>query len=364
MWMAKCGCPDGVNLARTFPDCVIPDDPRRPGEVYLRCPKCKYEIKNPQNGRYESHNPGADYNSYHVSQLVSQFITPKEIWDFWKRTTNRAEFYNAKLGLPYVDAENMGITMDQLKAAVNQDLSWAEANKPETKCAMGVDQGAGYLYVTVSDMKEGKKRVRHLEIIEQHNPDYRDADGAIVSPFNRLAELMKEYNVGLAVVDYMPNTNDALQFARQFPGRVFLAHYSRDAKEVVQWNDRKRYKETIRKAGPFLKFKHTAQIGRFASLDYMFGELKSGAYVIPDPERLRQMAYDEKTNQLVPMAPANRLFDHLTRLVKNWQETNEETGDGKWRWVYAGGDPHFAHALNYSNVALERLKRQTIFTFA
>ena len=363
MWMAKCGCPDGCNLSRTFPDCIIPDDPRRPGEVYLRCPKCKYEIKNPQNGGYAAHNPGADYNSYHVSQLVSRFITTKEIWDFWKRTTNKAEFYNAKLGLPFVDAENVGVTMDQLKACVT-DLSWAEANKPQTKCAMGVDQGAGYLYVTVSDMKDGKKRVRHLEIIEQHNPDYRGPDGTVVSPFNRLAEIMREYNVGLAVVDAMPSINDALQFARQFPGRVFLAYYARDAKEVVQWNDRKKHKETIRKAGPLLKFKWTCQVGRFPSLDFMFGELKSGEYIWPDPDRLRQMAYDEKTNQLAPMAPTRRCWDHMTRLIKNWQETNEETGDGRWRWVYAGGDPHYAHSFNYCNVALERLKRQTIFTFA
>ena len=364
VWMAKCGCPDGCNMARTFPDCIVADDSRRPGEVYLRCPKCRYEIKNPQNGNYASYNPGADYNSYHVSQLVSQFITTKEIWDFWKRTTNKAEFYNAKLGLPYVDAENMGVTMPQLKALINEDLPWAEPRKHENKCAMGIDQGAGYCYVVIADMKDGKKRIRHTEVIEQHNPDYRGHEGAIVSPFNRLAELMTEYNVSLAVVDAMPSINDALQFARQFPGRVYLAYYSRDAKEVVQWNDRKKFKETVRKAGPLLKFKHTAVIGRFPSLDYMFGELKSGNYVIPDPERLRQMAFDEKTNLLTPIAPTARMFDHLTRLVKQWTETNEETGDGKWRWVYAGGDPHFAHSLNYCNVALERMKRQTIFIFA
>jgi len=363
MWMAKCGCPDGVNLPRTFPDCVVTDDSKRPGEAYLRCPKCHYEIKNPQNGRYIPQNPGANYNSYHVSQLTSRFITTNEIWDFWKRTTNKQEFYNSKLGLPYVDAENMGVTMDILKSIVKEDLPWAEPNKPETKTAMGIDQGAGYIMVTIADHKDNQKRIRHVEIVDQHNPDYRGPDGEILSPFNRAAELMKEYNVGLCVVDAMPSVNDALQFARQFPGRVFLAYYA-DGKEMVQWNDRSKYKETVRKAGPLLKFKHTATISRFASLDYMFGELKSGSFIVPDPHRLRQMAHDEKTNQLVPTAPCERLFDHLCRLIKNWKETNEETGDGKWRWVYAGGDPHLAHSLNYCNIALERLRRNTIFTFA
>ena len=364
MWHAKCGCPDGVNLPRVFPDCIIPDDPRRPGEVYLRCPKCKYEIKDPQNGRYVSHNPGADYNSYHASQLISKFITVKEIWQFWQRTTNKAEFYNAKLGLPYVDAENMGVTMEILKSCIREDLPWAEAKKVKNRTAMGVDQGAGYLMVTIIDLEDNKKRLRHVEIIEQHNSIYKTAEGEIQSPFVRLAELMHEYNVGLAVVDAMPNVNDALKFSRQFPGRAFVAYYSKDSKEVVQWNDRKKTKETLRKAGPLLKHKHTAVLGRFSSLDYMFGELKEGEYIFPDPDRLTQMAFDEKTNQVAPEAPARRLFSHLTRLIKRFHETNEETGDGRWEWIYTGGDPHLAHSLNYANIAAERLKKRAIYTFA
>lgn len=364
MWMAKCGCPDGCNLPRSFPDCVVADDPRRPGDVYLRCPTCKYEIKDAQNGRYVPHNPGAVYNSYHVSQLASKFISTAEIWDFWKRTTNKQEFFNSKLGLPYVDSENMGVTMPQLRALINPDLRWAEPGKPETRTAMGVDQGTGYLMVTIADIKDGKKRLRHVEIIEQHNPDYKDSDGDTKSPFIRLGQLMDEYNVGLCLLDFMPNANDALQFAKDFPGRVFLAFYSKEAKEVVQWNDKRNYKETVRKAGPLLKYKNTASVNRFSSLDYMFGELKTGAYMIPEPHALLQRAFDEKTGQLVPTEACSRLFEHLVRLIKNFHVTNEETGDGRWRWVYTGGDPHLAHSLNYCNIALERLRRQTIFTFA
>lgn len=342
---------------------MVADDPRRPGEVYLICPKCRYEIKDTQNGRYVPHNEGADYNSYHVSQLSSKFITPKEIWEFWKRTTNKAEFWNAKLGLPYIDSENVGVTLSQLKSCIKPDLSWAEPNKVKNPCAMGVDQGAGYLMVTIADLHEGQKRLRHVEIIEQYNPRYKQED-QVVNPFNRLAEIMREYNVQLAVVDAMPNTNDSTQFCRQFPGRAFIAYYSKDSREVVQWNDRNKYKPTVVKAGPLLKFKHTAILGRFPSLDFMFGELKGGKYIIPDPDRLKQMAFDEKTNVLTPEAPTSRLFSHLTRLVKRFHETNEETGDGRWDWIYTGSDPHLAHSLNYCNVALERLKKRTLYTFA
>lgn len=363
IWLAKCHCSDGVDLARTFPECVVADDPRR-SEPYLRCPKCKWEIKDPQNGRYVAHNPGADYHSYHVSQLTSKFITLKEIWRFWKRTTNISEFYNAKLGLPYVDEESRGVTMAQLEAAVDPHLEWARPNKRENHTSMGVDQGGGYLMAVIADTKDSKKRLRHVEIIEQHNPDYKDANGKLQSPFVRLGQLMDEYGVRVCVIDAMPNVNDALQFAQRYPGRVFLAYYQKDAKELVQWGDRKKYKETVRKAGPLLKFKYLCVLSRFSSLDFSLGEWAAGNVVCPDPERLRQMAFDEKTSQLIPEAPARRLFNHLVRLIKRFHETNDETGDGRWEWVYTGGDPHLTHAWNYCNVGLERLRRQPIFTFA
>lgn len=363
IWMSKCGCPDGVDLARTFPDCVIADDPRRP-EPYLRCPKCKWEIKDAQNGRYIPHNPGADYNSYHVSQLASKYISVKEVWRFWTRTRNVAEFYNAKLGLPYVDEENRGVTLEQLNAAVDSTLDWAQPKKRTNFTAMGVDQGGGYCMAVIADNNENKKRLRHVEIIEQDNPDYRGVDGKKHSPFKRLGELMDEYNVRLAVVDAMPNINDALQFAQRFPGRVFLAYYAKDSKELIQWGDRKKHKETVRKAGPLLKFKYTAILGRFPSMDFALGEWATGNVILPPHDKLRQMAFDEKTTQLQPEAPSRRFFSHLLRLIKRFHVTNDETGDGRWEWIYTGGDPHMAHAWNYCNVALERLRRQVIFTFA
>lgn len=358
-WRARCGCPDGVSLARAFPDCVV-DDPKR--GLYLRCPKCKYVIKDPQNGRYVPENPNADYNSYHVSQLVSKYISLKEIWDFYKRTSNLEEFYNAKLGLPYVDEQNRGVTKEQLRASVNTDISWENKNVQEGT-AMGVDQGGGYLMVTIADLdKNSRKKFRHVEIIEMTNPVYY-RNNRPCSPFVRLAELMEEFNVRYAVVDAMPNYNEALEFAQQFPGRVYLAWYSREAKDAVSWNDKKKHKDTVRKAGPLLRFKYTVALSRYLSMNVALGAWKNGEVYIPAPEGLLQTCRDEKTNQLHPESPAERLFDHLTRLIRRFKIVNEETGEGKYEWIYAGGDPHLAHAWNYCNVALERLKRRAILDF-
>jgi hypothetical protein len=361
VWLSRCGCPEGgVDLARTFPDCVI-EDPKRK-LLYLRCPKCKYTIKDPQNGRYVAHNPGADFNSYHVSQLASKYISLKEVWNVWKRTTNLEEFYNAKLGLPYIDEANRGVTREQLEACINTDLTWETKQKERNYCAMGVDQGAGYCMVIIADKHNDKKRIRHVEVIEQGNPDYM-VSGKRVTPFARLRELMDEFGVRLCVVDAMPNVNDAVNFAQDYPGRVFLAHYTMDSKDVVQWTDKSKYKATVAKAGPLLKFKYSCVLGRFSSLSVALGAWKNGDVICPNPEGLRQMCSSEKTGQLHPEAPPRRMFQHLSKLIKKFHCTNEETGEGRWKWIHTGED-HLAHSWNYCNVALERLSRRVIYAFA
>ncbi len=365
VWRSACGCgPDGCDLARTFPDCIVADDPRRPNDVYLRCPKCRWEIKDAQNGRYVPMNPGADHHSYQVSQLASKFISPKEIWRFYKRTTNMSEFFNSKLGLPYVDEEARGVSLDQLKACVDPMFEWGRPKaKNQPRTAMGVDQGGGYVMAVIADMVDGKKRIRHVEIIDHRNPIYKEG-GQKVSPFKRLAQLMEEFNVGLCVVDSMPNINDALHFAQAFPGRVFLAYYNKEAKDMVQWGDKKKHKETVRKAGPLLKFKYIVSINKFSGLDFTLGEWARGDWKCPDPEKLVQMCHDERTDNLQLEAPCNRMFDHFTRMIKRFKETNEETGEGKYEWIYSSGDPHLLFAQMHLTVALERLRRQTIFAFA
>ncbi|MDB5716211.1 MAG: hypothetical protein JWO15_3608 [Sphingomonadales bacterium] len=360
IWMSKCGCSDGCDLARTFPDCVV-NDPKR--GVYLRCPKCKYTISDPQNGRYVAHNPGADYNSYHASQLNSKFITLKEIWDSFKHTTNLSEFYNAKLGLPYTDESNRGVSQDQLQACVNTELQWP--GKMTSRCAMGVDVGGTYLAVTIMDIHPNgnKKRLRHVEFIERGNRRYFDINGKAQDLFVRLHELMKEFNVQICVIDAMPDTNGALNFAQTYPGRVYLAYYQQTQKEVVVWTDKIKTKEGVKKAGPKFKFKYYALISRLQGIGATLGDFAAGNFEVPNPDWLIQNVKNEQTGVIEPEAICRRLFDHMTRLIREFKEVNPDTGEGKWNWIYTGGDPHLAHSAVYCNMALERLRRIPLFTF-
>jgi hypothetical protein len=359
IWMSKCGCPDGCDLAKTFPDCVV-DDKKR-GKLYLRCPKCKYVIHDAQNGRYISHNPGADYTSFAVSALVSKYVPLKDLWNTYNRTTNKAEFMNASLGLPFIDEENRGVTKAQLDSCVDPALEWAKPGKT-SNMAMGVDVGGGYCYVVIADLNDSKKRIRHVEIIEADNPAYME-NGKKVSPFKRLRQLMKDYKIQLCCIDAMPNYDMVLEFAQEFPGKVFACFYAKEAKDVVTWSDKPKTKVTLKKAGPLLKFKHYCILSRYLSMDVALGEWAKQDVICPDPDRLVQMAYDEKSKLLQPEAVMRRAQSMFMRLVKRFHVTNEETGEGRHEWIYSGQDPHFAHAWNYCNVALERMRRSVIFTF-
>jgi len=364
-WHIKCNCLDGFVPSDTFPDCIVDTGK----EVYLRCPKCKMRINDPQLGSYIAHNPTAEAHSYHISQLISKFISPKEIWDFYQKTTNKKEFFNAKLGRPYVDSENQPVTTDTMENCINTDTKWAvdyaSSKELRKNCAMGVDQMGGYNYVVIANRSaDGKKRLVHLEIIESSNPRYWE-NGKPVTPFTRLYSLMKEYDVGMCVIDALPNYNEAADFARAFPGRVFLAHYGDSGVDIVKWHDKVKPREQIRKGSREIKLKWQVTMHRYMSIDYMLQEFVERNIDIPHPDALVQTVRNFESGRFdaEPIC-RTRFFKMLASLVRQQKETDPDTGKYKMEWVYTQGDPHFAHAMNYANVAIERLKRQVQFVMA
>lgn len=365
VWHCRCNCTDGVVLPDCFPDCIV----ERGDEVFLRCPKCKYIIKDPQNGNYVAHNPKGDYPSYAISQLESKFISTKEIWQFYKRTSNMQEFYNAKLGRPYVDVQSRPVNDDIFNAAINPDFNWAiHDTKNKAVRAMGVDQHSGNCFAVITEKaKDGKKRIVHYELIEASNPRYwksnsRTGEVGETSPFDRLYELMKEFNVGVCVIDAMPNANEAQQFARSFPGKVFIAWYRDTGQDMVQWSDKVKTKESIRKGSAELRLKWQVTINRYMSLDYTLRQFSEGVIQLPPPGKLLQVVRNEQTGRFEAEAVVDRLRRHLKSLAKQEKVIDEVTGKYKMEWVYLDGDPHSAHALNYSNIACERLRTASLWS--
>ena len=360
-WHVKCNCLDGFVPSDVFPDCVVDTGK----EVYLRCPKCKYRIHDPQNGMYIPHNPGARFNSYHVSQLVSKRITVAEVWDHYLRTRNKKEFYNAKLGRPYIDEENMPVNDDVLTNCVNDDARWAYTPGGERKrwrnCAMGVDQHAGNVFIVIARRNEdGKKQIIHLEFVETANPNYWEA-GKPVTPFKRVHELMKEFDIGMCLVDAMPNANEAQELARAFPNRVYITWFSEGAKDMVSWHDRIKHKEAVRKGSHQIKLKWQVTLSKYQSIDYALAEFVERNVETPHPDALLQVATNQVTGRFETEAICReRFWLHLKSVVRQKTIIDEQTGKFRMEWVYLGRDPHFLMAWNYCNIAIERLKRRPI----
>jgi hypothetical protein len=358
-WHSHCNCSDGVILSEVFPECM---EVHSEVEVYYRCPRCKKRITDPQNGKFIPHNPGSRIQSYHIHQMLSKFISPVEIWDAYQSTQNIKEFFNAKLGKPYVDEENVPVTDDDLEACINTDITWQDK---ETHCAMGVDQMGGNNYVFIAKRAEnGKKRIVHYEIIDNRNPLYWE-NGAPITPFKRLYQLMKDYDVDLCIIDAMPNANEAMDFAREFPKRVFVAWYMEQQREMAQWGDRPKYKQAVKRGGPRIKFKYSVILSRFLSIEMAMNAISQRETEWPHPRTLIQECRSLKSGRLEPLHIfETHAFTHFKSIVKQKTITNDESGAFKMEWVNLGMDPHSVHAWNYCNVALERLRRVPLMTFA
>lgn len=362
-WHVKCRCPDGFVPSDCFPDCIVDTGK----EVYLRCPKCKARIVDPMNGNYVAHNPEAEWPSYHISQLVSRKISPKEVWEMYQRTSNMKEFFNAKLGKPYIDVDNMPVTDETIEGSIDYDLRWAyspAAKKNRKKwCAMGVDQHSGNCYVLLAKQgSDGRKELVHAEVIDSSNPRYW-VDGKPVSPFRRVHEIVREFDVRMAVVDAMPNANEAQELARTFPGKIYLAWYAESGQDMVRWADRAKTREAIRKGSKQLRLKWQVVLDRYQTIDFLLSQWTSGVFRMPDPRALSQIAKNPTTGRHeMESIVTTRMAVHLKSMIRQKTIINDETGKFKMEYVYAGRDPHFTHACNYLNIALERLKKQARFT--
>lgn len=360
-WRTKCNCRDGVNLAEVFPECMAITEK----EIYYRCPTCKVRIRDAQNGAFVPINPKADVHSYAVSKLVSKKQTPAETWDKFQTTTNMREFWNANLGLPYIDQDSVPVTDSVLEACVNYELPWATNDWARTdlrrRCAMGVDQHSGNNYAVITRRNaNGKKQIVHIELMETANPRYF-IDGKPVSPFRRLYELMQEYDVGICVIDAMPNANEAMDFARYFPGRVFLSWYMEGGSDVVRWLDRPKEKQQVKKNPKELKLKWQVYLNRYLSIDDALADFVERSVEMPHPDRLVQVARSETGRFEAINLCRDVLWPHLKGLARERKDIDPEIGTFKMVWRYLGIDPHFMHAYNYSRVALGRLSRQAFF---
>lgn len=393
---SACKCPDGVVLARRFPDCILDLDGATPqvlakvahafshaglpylgmterereryGEAVYLCPDCGTIITNPRDGWWEAEKPSHYGHSYHMPQLLT--MPAARVWQEYAKPTEPLdiqEFWNSTLGLPYINEDARLATLPEIMSCVRADVDWP-ARHSETwrrenmrNTCMGIDQMGKFNCVVIKRREpNGKYRTVHLEVT------YGD------DTWKRCAELMVSYDVRVCVCDRNPNYNDSYDFARMFPGRVWLTSYAQDKdgkSAMVDWKDRKKAPEGQRQARDS-KWKWDVTMNLRKLLEWSLGRFGRRENEIPHPRGLIQnlpvqngkpmLTPDMRQGQWEPVAICESVYiPHLTRMVRRKEvidEQHERRRDFKMVVEYVGSeDPHFVFANAFADAACARV---------
>jgi hypothetical protein len=160
----------------------------------------------------------------------------------------------------------MPITLEHLEAAQDPELRWGPPERTTTDAVyMGIDQMGGENYI-----------VLHLGIIQS------------ADPWRRCAELMRQYDIAVAVVEALPNFNEAHRFARAHDGRVFVAAYQEHQDDLVLWGDRLRDSQAVRYSADDVRSRWTASVDQFKMMSWSLARWKNGEVHSPDARALTQ----------------------------------------------------------------------------
>lgn len=351
-----------------FPDCIRinPETDR----YHYVCPN-GHHIDDTQHGEWIADNPDADapidfmvpkkerplrIRSIHFPQFLSPTISAEEIIFAYNNSTDMKNFFNRKLGKPYLDPSQVPVTLEHMancvKAGLAAMIKWkARANN----CYMGIDQMGNFnVHVIKERLPDGRQAVVHLE--ETYSSD----------PFMRSSELMDLYGVAVCVVEINPNYNDAKKFANRHPGRVFICNsFSSMAEGMIQWGDTKLDKSE-RKTDEEARDRYTVKIDQFKCMQTSMSRFTTDepSCLFPDPQGLIQEVIDKGVKQMAAVAP--RCFVHFTKTALVSELVTDAKGKAhtnqyKRTVKKIGIDPHFSYANLLCDVAWSRLHGTTTF---
>lgn len=307
-FLLKCPhCGEYTDMVGTFPDCLV----QAKGKVIRACCKCGKEL-DPSLGEWVAKRPSiTERRGRQYSQLYSQtrITSPEFILDKFRTTNNLTDFYNLKIGIAYVDAQNRLSVQEVLDCCGDNGMLSSSSDGS----FMGVDQG-GNLHVVIG--KKGEKRkcdIIYLDVLKgNNNNDSKDDSG-----WKQLDELMNRFKVMRCVVDAQPNKRAARAFAERFPGRVFLCYYSEYQRGCYKWSEKDM----------------TVYANRTESLDSSHKDITEQNVLLPRKSDMVQLFAEQMHN------------------VAKKLETDDETGSQRYTYLRLGAD-HMRHSFNYFDMAL------------
>jgi hypothetical protein len=321
-------------------------------EYVWTCPSCRAWIKDPQRGRYVETRPQANplIRSLLVPRTISPRETPRKMAESWARAKTgdqKKSFYNRTLARPYIDPEQLPVTLDHCKAAV--ELGRQFGVKWQTRgrdTFMGIDQMGGFNAVIIKKrLPSGHQAVVHVEAVFD------------IDPFNRCDELMEQFGVNICVVEQLPNVNDARKFAVRHPGRVFLAGYANLRDDAIVWGDQ--LSRSDKKTTDEDRMRYTVTLQQYKCMQRTLFRVRDLECLFPDPDELVVPVLENGVEKRIPIL-RDWVFDHFTKTaVVVEQKEDERKPVGKVKKL--GLDPHYSFAAMLCDVAYARSHGTTTF---
>lgn len=355
-------CGTAKPLDDYFPECIRFDRDR---DIYRYvCPNGHWLVDT-QHGDWIAELPERDrgpepdvpvnerrlrIKSIHFPQFLSPTISADEILTAYQSATDMKNFYNRKLGKPYLDPSQVPVTLEHLANCVAAGKAAGITWKTRARgCFMGIDQMGNFNVVVIKErLPDGRQAVVHVEEIY-------DAD-----PFARCDTLMEAYGVAVCVVEINPNYNDAKRFAGRHKGRVFICDSFGQVKEgMIQWGDAPKLDVSERRTSEEDRDRYTLRMDQYKCMQVAMARFintdKAGNPVplclFPDPQGLVQDVTEKGKTQTIPVLP--RAFHHFTKTALV-AEKDDETNQYKRSVKKVGIDPHFSYANMLCDVAWAR----------
>ena len=349
-------CDSRKPLDEYFPECIRFDKDR---DTYRYvCPNGHW-IDDPQDGEWVAQFPERDrgpepgvpkrerrrrIRSIHFPQFLSPTISAEEILTAYNTATDMKNFFNRKLGKPYLDPSQVPVTLEHLARCVEAGkrlgVQWKSRGR---KCFMGIDQMGNFnVHVIKERLPDGRQAVVHVE--ETYGAD----------PFARSSELMELYDVAVCVVEINPNYNDAKKFANRHKGRVFICDSFGSLKEdMIIWGDAPKMNASERRTDDEARDRYTLRMDQYKCMQVSMSRFTATdpLCVFPDPQGLVQEVTEKGQRQAVAVLP--RAFHHFTKTALV-AEKDEETNQFKRSVKKVGIDPHFSYANMLCDVAWSR----------
>ena len=350
----RCPCCDkSVVLDDYFPECIAYNASQIPGapldEYVYVCRHCGGWIQDSQIGEWLPDVATARHLSIHFPQFLSPTISAREIIESYHNAKDMKNFFNRKLGKPYVDPSQVPISLEILEECAKEGRRAGVEWKSRAKQSfMGIDNMGGFSCAYILErMPDGRAATIHVEAIYG------------INPWARMDELMEEYGVAVCVCEQLPNYDSAKQFAHRWMGRVFLvSSYGTIEDDMLRWGDANQSKAD-RKSSDEARDRHTLSLDQYKMMSWSLGRLSKKTTLFAAPDGLVQ-ELDDKGRMVKKPILRDMVWNHFTKTALVTEKLEDEH-KMKRKVVKVGIDPHFSFAYMLACAAWCRAFGTTTF---